>query len=63
MAQIRKVCKKCRVFIEGESCPICNGNQFVDSCKGRIYVNKPEESELGKKMGINKKGFYAIKTK
>ena len=42
---------------------MCNGNQFSDSWKGRIIVFKPEESEIAKKMGINKKGLYAIKTK
>ena len=59
----KKVCKKCKIFIEKETCPICNGNQFSESWKGRIFVFKPEESELAKKMSISKKGTYAIKTK
>jgi RNA polymerase subunit RPABC4/transcription elongation factor Spt4 len=63
MAQTKKVCKKCRVFVEGDTCSVCNGQQFSDSWKGRVFVFKPEESEIGKKMSIHKKGFYAIKTK
>jgi RNA polymerase subunit RPABC4/transcription elongation factor Spt4 len=64
MASGKKVCKKCRVFIEGgDACPICNGTQFTETWKGRVFIFKPEESEIGKKMGIHKKGFYAIKTK
>jgi len=59
----KKVCKKCKVFVEGETCPNCNGNQFNETWKGRILVFKPEESELAKKMNISKKGVYAIKTK
>jgi DNA-directed RNA polymerase subunit E" len=63
MKAAKKVCKKCKIFIESETCPICNGNQFSDAWKGRIMVFKPEESEIAKKMGISKKGLYAIKTK
>jgi DNA-directed RNA polymerase subunit E" len=63
MAAVRKVCKKCRIFVEGDACPLCNGNQFSDAWKGRIMVFKPEESEIAKKMNLGKKGLYAIKTK
>jgi len=59
----KKVCKKCKVFIESDKCPICDGNQFSETWKGKIFVNKPEDSELAKKMGITKKGTYAIKIK
>jgi len=24
----KKVCKKCKLFVEGPQCPICNGKQF-----------------------------------
>ena len=59
----KKVCKKCKIFVEGDTCPNCSGNQFNETWKGRIFVFKPEESELAKKMNISKKGTYAIKTK
>ncbi len=58
---MRKVCKKCKIFVEGPTCPICKGNQFTDSWKGRIFVVDVENSEVAEKMGIKVKGEYAIK--
>ncbi len=60
---MKKVCKKCKVFVEGNVCPLCNGNQFADNWKGRIYVIDPNKSEIAKKIGLNAKGEYAIKVK
>ena len=59
----RKICKKCKIFVEGSECPICKENQFETSWKGRIAVLDPERSEIGKKIGIKDKGEYAIKVK
>ncbi|MEK6852622.1 MAG: transcription elongation factor subunit Spt4 [Nanoarchaeota archaeon] len=59
---MRKVCKKCRIFVDGSTCPICKDNQFTENWKGRILVFS-EESELAQKLGINGKGEYAIKTR
>lgn len=59
----KKVCVKCKIFVEGNECPICHGNQFTTSWKGRIVVLKPEESEVAKKLNIKNKGTYAIKIK
>ena len=59
----KKVCKKCRVFIEGNQCPECKGNQFTESWKGRVRIFNPEESVIAKNMDIKKKGVYAIKTR
>jgi DNA-directed RNA polymerase subunit E" len=59
----RKLCKKCKLFVEGSECPICKGNQFISNWKGRIAVVDPNKSEIGKKIGISAKGEYAIKAK
>lgn len=59
----RKICKKCKIFVEGSECPICKENQFLTAWKGRIAVVDPERSEIGKKIGIKNKGEYAIKVK
>ena len=61
MAKKKKVCKRCKIFIEDDKCPICKGNQFVENWKGRIIVLNAEKSQLAKKMDIKKKGTYAIK--
>lgn len=63
MAKPKKICKNCKIFVEQEKCPICQGNQFLTTWKGRIIMLKPEESEIAKKLGITKKGIYAIKSK
>jgi len=62
MAKKHKVCKNCKIFIEGDKCPLCQGNQFVENWKGRIIVIDPEKSDVAKKLNIKKKGTYAIKT-
>ncbi len=60
---VRKVCKKCKVFVKEGNCPVCKGNNFTDSWKGRIYIANPEKSEIGKKIGVHTKGEYAIKVR
>jgi len=57
----KKVCKKCKIFVEANQCPICGGNQFSEKFKGRIRIFKVSESEIAKKIGIKKAGLYAIK--
>lgn len=59
----KKICKKCKIFVEGPECPICKENQFLTSWKGRIAVIDPERSQIGKKIGIKAKGEYAIKVR
>jgi DNA-directed RNA polymerase subunit E" len=56
-----KVCKHCKIFVEGGQCPLCKGTNFSSSIKGRIIVIDPVNSEIAKKMGITAKGEYAIK--
>lgn len=57
----KKVCKKCKIFVEGEECPLCKGNQFVTNWKGRIHILDANKSEIAKKIEIKVKGEYAIK--
>ena len=59
----KKVCKKCRLFVEGSVCPLCKGNQFSDNWKGRLYIFDVPKSEIAKKIGATEKGEYAIKVK
>ncbi len=60
MAQRDKVCKNCRLFVEGSVCPICKQSQFSRSWKGIVIINDPKESEVAKVMGITMPGRYAI---
>jgi len=59
----RKACKTCKIFVEGNECPICKGNQFTLNWKGRIYIIDANKSEIAKKMGTPVKGEYAIKVR
>lgn len=57
----KKVCSKCKIFVEGSECPICKGNQFVSNWKGRIYIFDSKRSQIAQKIKIPIKGEYAIK--
>jgi DNA-directed RNA polymerase subunit E" len=59
----KKACKTCKMFVEGDVCPSCKGNQFSTNWQGRLFILDPERSEIGKKIGITVKGEYAIKVK
>ena len=56
----RKACKQCKMFVEGDVCPACKGNNFSTNWQGRIYVVDPSKSVIAKKIGIEVKGEYAI---
>ncbi len=36
---------------------------FTSSWNGRLFIIDPAKSEIAKKIGINKKGEYAIKAR
>ena len=59
----KKVCKKCKRFVEGDECPICHTSLFSTSWQGRIFVNDPERSDIAKKLEISVKGEYALKVR
>lgn len=51
------------MFVDGPECPNCHSNQFSTNWQGRIAIVDPENSEIAKKVGITKKGEYAIKVR
>ena len=59
----KKVCKNCKSFIEGSKCPICKTSSFANTWQGRLNILNAEKSEIGKKVGIEKEGEYAIKVR
>ena len=58
-----KACKICKKIYEGDKCPKCDSKEVTESFKGRIVVLNPEKSEIAKKLKINDKGNFAIKTR
>lgn len=59
----KKACKKCKLFVEGNQCPICKGNDFTTNWKGRMYFMDVKKSEIAEKIGKEMKGEYAIKVR
>ena len=57
----KKVCKNCKIFVDGKTCPICKGSQFSTNWKGRIAVLDANKSSVAKELEITVKGEYAIK--
>ena len=58
-----KVCKKCKLFVEGDLCPICKKDSFTSSWQGRIAFIDTKDSKIAKEMGIEVPGEYAIKVR
>ena len=59
----KKVCKKCKLFVDGNECPVCRGKQFSNNWQGRISILNAEKSNIAKKIGIAHNGEYAIKVR
>jgi len=59
----KKVCKKCKIFVKGNECPICKGSEFTESWQGRITIIDTNKSDIAKKISITQKGEYAIKVR
>lgn len=59
----RKVCRKCRIFVDGSECPLCKGSNFTDTWNGRMYVMNFDKSRIAKTAGIKANGEYAIKAR
>ena len=59
----RKVCKKCKLFIEGNECPACKGNQFSTNWQGRVNILDANKSIIAEKIEIKVKGEYVIKVR
>jgi DNA-directed RNA polymerase subunit E" len=59
----KKACKKCKLFVEGDTCPICASTNFTTSWQGRLFVKDVEKSMIGENVQIKVKGEYAIKVR
>ena len=59
----RQVCRSCKVFVDGDVCPICKRKSFATVWQGRIHFLNISKSTIAKKMGVEKEGEYAIKVR
>ena len=60
MAQKEKVCRNCRRFVSGTSCPVCNQSNFSRSWKGVVVITDPSNSEIAQVMGVTMHGKYCV---
>ena len=57
-----KACRECRFLVEeGDNCPNCNGTTFTTFWRGYVVITDTEQSEIAKKMGITRKGKFALR--
>jgi RNA polymerase subunit RPABC4/transcription elongation factor Spt4 len=63
MAGKKKVCRNCKLFVEGDVCPNCKRDSFSTQWQGRIFFTNAKESHIAKQMGIEENGEYAIKVR
>ncbi|MEM3374520.1 MAG: transcription elongation factor subunit Spt4 [Candidatus Woesearchaeota archaeon] len=56
-----KVCKNCKIFVEGEQCPICKESNFTNTYQGKLYIIDANKSFIAQQLEIKEKGKYAIK--
>ncbi len=59
----KNACKRCKLILEGDHCPICKSDSVSSSWQGRLYVNDANKSMIAEKIGIKNKGEYAIKVR
>ncbi len=58
-----KVCKNCKMFVEGSVCPVCKNNQFTNVYQGKLNILDANKSFIAQEIGIKEKGRYAIKVR
>jgi len=56
-----RACRTCKIITEENVCPICRGTDLSDDFSGLLIILDPENSQLAKKMDIEKEGRYALR--
>lgn len=58
-----KACRNCRYITERTNCPACGNTSLSSDWSGYVVVRDPENSNLAKRLNINKPGKYALKVR
>ena len=59
----KKVCKRCKMFVDGDTCPQCQIGSFSNNWQGRVYITDATRSMIAQKVGYTLNGEYAIKVR
>ena len=57
----KKVCRTCKLFVTEDVCPICKRDAFTNTFQGKIVFVDAQKSFIGRQMGVNDNGEFAIK--
>ena len=60
---VERACRKCRLIVVGDVCPVCKESELTKSWEGHIIIVDPEHSEVAKAIGATVPGRYALKVK
>lgn len=56
-----RACRTCKIITDENACPICRSTDLSDDYSGLLVVIDPENSQLAKKLEIEKEGRYALR--
>ena len=59
----KKACKRCKMFVEANECPVCKTSSFTTTWQGRLFALNTEKSMIAERVGIKEKGESAIKVR
>ncbi len=59
----KQICKRCKLFVEEQTCPLCKDSNFSSGWQGRIMVLDGTKSFVAKQVNMTHNGEYAIKVK
>ena len=58
-----RACRNCRSITERSTCPVCRSTDLSEDFSGLIIILDPKNSQLAKKLKIDKEGRYALKVR
>jgi DNA-directed RNA polymerase subunit E" len=56
-----RACRTCKIITDENVCPICRSTDLSDDYSGLLVVLDPENSQLAKKLDVEKEGRYALR--
>jgi DNA-directed RNA polymerase subunit E" len=56
-----RACRTCKIITDDNVCPICRSTDLSEDYSGLLVVLDPENSQLAKKLEIEKEGRYALR--
>jgi len=60
---VEKACTNCHFLTTENICPNCRSTSFTTDWSGIAIVVDPQRSEIAKRIGVKKRGRYAIKVR